>query len=316
MQIRRLFFAAAFSALSLFAADAGLLRTLPADSAFIAGIRADQVRSSRFGQFLLDQMKTEEKNMNEFITATGFDPRRDLSELVVASSNAKGHGKTLVVARGRFDVARIQEFTAKHGMRTQLHQGVNLMAGNGGHSEGALAVLDGSTAVAGDLEMVKAAIDRHKSSMAGVMDPKVANRIMDMSTKYDAWMVSASLARLADDVKDPQLGGMMAGDFMKSMESVLGGVRFGTNIEIMTEATMRSEKDATAMVDVVKFLAGMLQLNSQNDKRAGEAARLLDKMELKASGTQFRMSLTIPEEMVEGFLKPAAVVVRKKNPVI
>lgn len=318
--MHRLFFAIALSALSLCAADAGLLRMLPADSAFLAGIRADQIRSSRFGQFLLDQLKTEEESMNQFISATGFDPRRDLTELVVASSNAKGHGKTVVVARGRFDVARIQAFTAKSGMTTQLHQGVNLHTGSQGghgHSEGAIAVIDGTTAVAGDVEMVKAAIDRHKSAGAGAIDPKVANRIMDLSMKYDAWMMSASLARIADDVRDPQLGGMMAGDFMKSMESILGGVRFASNnIEIMAEATMRSEKDATAMVDVIKFIAGMIQLNGQNDKRATEAARLLDKMELKATGTQFRMSLSIPEDVMEGFMKPASMPRTKKNPVI
>ncbi len=311
MNFRRLIFALASSALAVFGADAGLLRMLPADSAFVAGIRADQIRTSRFGQFLLDQLKTEEAQMNQFISATGFDPRRDLTELVVASSNARVKGKTLVVARGRFDMDRIQGFVGKMGGRTLEHQGVTLIGGDGkAASEGMLAIVDSSTALAGDVEMMKAAIDRFKSSAGSVLDPKVANRITELSTKYDAWMMSTSLARIADDVADPKLGGMMSGEFMKSMESVFGGVRFGANVELMTEATMRSEKDALALVDVVKFLAGMLQLNGQNDKRASEMARLLDKMELKATGTQFRMSLMIPEDVLEGLVKPVA---RKKN---
>lgn len=316
MNLRRLFFAVAASAITVLAADPAMLRMLPADSAFLAGIRTDQVRTSRFGQFLLDQLKTEEANMNQFISATGFDPRRDLTELVVASANAHGMGATVVVARGKFDLAKIQAFAGKSGTQTIAYQGFALMAGHGADSShGVLAVLDNNTAVAGELEAVKSAIDRHKAGGPGALDPKTSNRIMELSSKYDAWMMSASLARLADDVSNPQLGGVMAGDLMKSMESVIGGVRFGANIELMTEATMRSEKDASALVDVVKFLAGMLQLNSQNDTRATEMAKLLDKMELKASGTQFRLLLAIPEDVVEGLVKPASLP-RKRSTVI
>jgi hypothetical protein len=111
----------------------------------------------------------------------------------------------------------------------------------------------------------------------------------------------------------PNVGSAMQNNLFASMESVTGGVRFGANVEVMAEAIMRSEKDATAMVDVVRFLAGMLQMNTQ-DRRAAEFAGLLDKMELKSSGNQFRLSLMIPESTLEGLVKPAARV--KKSPVI
>ncbi len=54
------------------------------------------------------------------------------------------------------------------------------------------------------------------------------------------------------------------------MDSVAGGVRFGANIEVTAEEQTRSEKDATAMVDVVRFLGGMLQMNSNNDAHTTE----------------------------------------------
>jgi len=296
------------------AADPALLRMIPADAPFLAGIHADQVKSSRFGQFILNQLKTEETAMNKFIDATGFDPRRDLTELIVASSDASGKGKSVVLARGRFDTNRINAFATTSGAQLTTYNGVQVMAGRTGQEKsGWLAVLDTVTAVAGDQDAVRSAIDRYKGS-APALDAATVARINDLSSRYDAWMVSTGVGRIADDIKNPQVGGMMNNNLFQSMQNVVGGVRFGANIDVMAEATMRSEKDATAMVDVIRFLAGMIQLNSQNDKRATEMGALLEKMQLSSTGTQFRMSLTIPEEALEGIIKPAAAV--RKTPVI
>lgn len=293
------------TAVAGFAADPALLRMIPSNSAFLAGIHADQIKTSRFGQFLLNQLKSEEANMNKFIDATGFDPRRDLTELIVASSDASGKGKSVVLARGRFDTNRINSFASTGGAKLTTYNGVQVMSGGAeGGKSGWLAVLDNVTAVAGDQDAVRSAIDRYKGA-PGVLDAATVARINDLSSRYDAWMISNGVARIADDIQNPQVGGMMNNNLFQSMQSVMGGVRFGTNVELTAEATMRSEKDATAMVDVIRFLAGMLQMNTQNDKRAAELATLLDKMQLSSSGTQFKLSLTIPEDALEGIVKPA-----------
>jgi hypothetical protein len=296
-----------------FAVDPASLRMIPADSAFIAGIHADQIKTSRFGQFLLDQLKSEEANFEKFVSATGFDPRRDLSELLVASGEKPGKGKTIVVAKGRFDATRIQSFARSEGSETTTYAGVTIFTGRSGQRQGDgwLAVLDSATAIAGDADSVRLALDKRASS-TGQLDPTLANKIAELSTRYDAWMISTGVSRLADDLH-PNVGSAMQNNLFASMESVTGGVRFGANVELMAEAVMRSEKDATAMVDVVRFLAGMLQMNTQ-DRRAAEFASLLDKMESKSSGNQFRLSLMIPEATLEGLVKPAARV--KKSPVI
>lgn len=313
---RNLLFAFAATCLSALAADQALLTMLPGDAMFIAGINAEQIRTSRFGQFLLDQLKSEEQNMEKFVSMTGFDPRRDLQELVVASNDARGRGKAIVIARGRFDPGRISQFARTSGATSSFYKGVEVLAGNDktGKNNGLLAILDNSTAIAGEQDAVKAAIDRRALSSAALKAETLA-KINDLSGRYDAWMVSASLERLADDVR-PEVGQTMHGNLMAAMQSVTGGVRFGANIELMAEAVMRSDKDAQAMVDVVKFLAGMMQLNSE-DKKAAEFAKLLDKMDLKASGNQFRLTMTLPEDVIETFLKPAANRrARTGNPVI
>jgi hypothetical protein len=312
---RNLLFAFAATCLSALAADQALLKMLPGDAMFIAGINADQIRTSRFGQFLLDQLKSEEQNMEKFISMTGFDPRRDLKELIVASNDARGHGKAIVIARGRFDAARISQFARSSGAASTFYRGVEVLTGNdrSGGNSGWMAILDASTAIAGEQDAVKAAIER-RSGNGGGMKAETLEKINELSTRYDAWMVSASLERLADEVR-PEVGQTMQGNLMAAMQSVTGGVRFGANIEVMAEAVMRSDKDAQAMVDVVKFLAGMMQLNSE-DKKAAEFAKLLDKMDLKASGNQFRMTMTLPEDVIETILSPASVRRKVGTPII
>jgi hypothetical protein len=312
---RNLVLAAVASCLGAFAADQALLKMLPGDAAFIAGINADQIRTSRFGQFLLDQLKSEEQNMEKFVTSTGFDPRRDLQELIVASNDARGHGKAIVIARGRFDAARISQFARTSGADSTFYRGIEILTGKGqsGGNKGWMAILDPSTAIAGEQDAVRAAIERRATNQGGVKAETLA-KINELSTRYDAWMVSASLERLADEVR-PEVGQTMQGNLMAAMQSVTGGVRFGANVELMAEAVMRSDKDAQAMVDVVKFLAGMMQLSS-DEKKAAEFAKLLDKMDLKASGNQFRLSMTLPEELIETMLKPAAVRRQAGTPII
>jgi hypothetical protein len=219
------------------------------------------------------------------------------------------------VAKGRFDSARIQTFARSEGSETTTYAGLTILTGKSGSrkSEGWLAILDPTTAIAGDADSVRLALDRRASgATTNQLDPVLMNKISDLSTKYDAWMVSTGVGRLAEELH-PNVGNAMQNNLFSSMESVTGGVRFGANVEVMAEAMMRSEKDATAMVDVVRFLAGMLQMNTQ-DRRAAEFAGLLDKMELKSTGNQFRMSLLIPEATLESIVKPAARI--KKTPVI
>lgn len=213
----------------------------------------------------------------------------------------------------------IQTFAESEGARAELYNGVKILSGGSTPGHGGIAMLDNQTAVMGDSDAVKRAIDRFRTSTtAATLNAKTLAQISQLSGSYDAWMVSSSLAGFADDMRNPQIEGAMNGNLFQNMDSVAGGVRFGSaNVEVMAEAAMRSEKDATAMVDVMRFLAGMIQLNSK-DPNAAEMASLLNKMELKATGTQFRMSLQIPEDQLEKMLKPARRVnkVQPNAPVI
>lgn len=290
----------AATCLSVFGADPALVNLIPSDARFVAGIHADQIKNSRFGQYLLDQMKSEENNFSKLIAQTGFDPRRDLSEIIVASSDPqnKNHN-SLVIARGRFDATRINAFVRQSGAGQTSYQGIDIVTDSRHeNAEAWMAVLNPSLVVAGGSHLVKQAIDQNRQG-GRLQDAKMAGRIAELSGRYDAWIVTSNLDGM------PVKMGKLDPNLVQSMDSMMGGVRFGTNVELMAEAAMRSEKDAGALADVVRFLAGMVQLNREKDPKSEEMANLLEKIDIKATGNQLRLLLTVPEDYFEKYVKPA-----------
>lgn len=95
----------------------------------------------------------------------------------------------------------------------------------------------------------------------------------------------------------------MKGNLLAAISEASGGVRFGDIVNISAQAVTRSEKDAQALVDVVKFVAGMVQLNRQNNAAAGQVATLLDTLDCKTAGNVTTVSLAIPEQQLEQMLE-------------
>src|ERR1700751_137189 len=89
------------------AADPQLLNLLMPDAKVIAGVNVDQAKSTQFGQYVLNQLQTHDAEMQKLIAQTGFDPRRDVREVLVATDGNTQGKVGLGLARGTFDVGKI-----------------------------------------------------------------------------------------------------------------------------------------------------------------------------------------------------------------
>jgi hypothetical protein len=98
---------------------------------------------------------------------------------------------------------------------------------------------------------------------------------------------------------DPNMQGAMKGNLMQAVSQASGGVRFGDPVQITGQAVTRSDKDAEALADVLRFLVGMIQQNRDSNATAGQISTLLDALDLKTSGNVMTMSLAIPEKQLE-----------------
>ena len=312
IKLRNLFVPILAVQMTAFAAtDPSLLRLVMPDAKVVAGLQVTQTKNSLFGQFVLSHMQVEDDTFKKFMAQTGFDPRRDVSEIVMASNweQATPESRWLVAARGNFNLSSITSAATANGGVIVGFQGVNILSytpetkpdGKPQAASG-IAFFDSSNAVMGDLSSVKAAIQRKqsKASPSGTLMAKVR----DLSAKNDFWFVTlVPISEFAGAMPDPNLSSAMKGNLLAAVHEASGGIRFGDNVAISGEAVTRSDKDAEALVDVFKFVAGMVQLNRQNDKTVDKVATLLDTMELKTAGNVMSVSLTIPERLLEQMLE-------------
>src|SRR5690242_17023323 len=103
-KVKTALFAALLAPIGALAADQGLLNMVMPDAKVVAGLQVDTAKSSAFGQYVLAHMQPDDAGFKKFMADTGFDPRRDLREIVIASNweNSTSDNRFLVLARGAF----------------------------------------------------------------------------------------------------------------------------------------------------------------------------------------------------------------------
>lgn len=313
--------AVAIQATAFAGADPTLLRLVMPDARVIAGLQVAQTKSSQFGQYVLSHMQVEDSGFKKFIAQTGFDPRRDVAEIVMASNwdQSTPQSRWLVAARGSFDLPQITAAAKANGGTITDFQGIGILTyaeQAKPESESGIAFFDASSAVMGDLASVKAAIERKQNGTAPTGD--LFSKVKDLSAKNDFWFVTTvPISEFAGVIPNPNLSGAMKGDLLSAIHEASGGIRFGDTVTISGMAVTRSDKDAQALVDVFRFLAGLIQLNSQNNQVAGQVSTLLDTMDLKTSGNVMSMSVAIPEQQLEQLINSISQEhrqARKKTP--
>ena len=309
--MRNFSFAAAFLGVSslLSAADPTLLNLVMPDAQIVAGVNLAKAKTSPFGQFLLRQMP-EDGDFAKFINASGFDPRRDLQEVLMATATGQKTG--LVAARGTFDPQKIAALATADGKQiVSQYNGAQLLVSTEAGSP-ALAFFDGNFAVAGDLVSVKAAIDRRKSHNA--ISPQLAAKVA-MYGAADAWTVSlvplSGLGQKPNVAVPGPLNGIFQGDLLKKVSETSGGVTFTSPVQVTGELVADSDKDATALGDVVKFLASMIQTNGADPA----VTTLVQSLNVSTQGNVLKLALAIPEAQLEALIQSGSNAGKKKSAV-
>src|ERR1017187_3643717 len=142
--------AALFSGV-LSAADPRLLNLVMPDVKVMADVNVEQAKTSPFGQYVLTQVETQQ--LTQIATLTGFDPTRDVDELLVAGNGAAQHSG-LARVLGNFNVASTASIIALQKVAPETYHGVTIFEDP--KKQGGLAFLSGSIAAAGDLANLKA----------------------------------------------------------------------------------------------------------------------------------------------------------------
>src|SRR5271157_3190399 len=109
------------------AADPTLLNLVMPDAKVLAGVNVQQAKGTQFGQYILNELQSHDAEMQKLVTLTGFDPRKDVIELLVASDGVPGGKTGLALAKGTFNVAMITAAATMAGVTTEVYGGVTIL---------------------------------------------------------------------------------------------------------------------------------------------------------------------------------------------
>ena len=285
----------------LSAADPRLLSLVMPDATVLAGVNVDQAKATPFGQYVLTTLlQSQAQQLQQLATLTGFDPRRDVHELLLASASAPGNKAGLALALGAFDLDKIAAAARSAGAGIETYGGLSIIE-DPQHQNG-FAFLDSTLVVAGDLANVKAAIDRRAGGPT--IPAALAARVIQLSSTQDAWAISTvPPSTLRPPSAPPPNTGVNAQNALQKVESASGGLKFGSVVVVTGQAQAATPQDASSLGDVMKLFVNMAQLQASQHP---EAAALAQSLVVTTEGSGVKITLSLPEDQFQQLVKPKA----------
>jgi hypothetical protein len=272
------------------AADTALLNLVMPDAKVLFGANVERILDSQIGKAVGSEIQGRLPELQQVLQKAGFDPAHDIKEVLIAASGKGQNGPALFLVRGSFNSDKIRAAIGGTGRAPHIYEGVPILE-NPSKTNGAFAFLDGTIAVGGDLDQVRAAIRRRTHPTA--LTEHMAAQVDEISDRYDVWVIAAApLGEMTSGISGPQL--QQAGDLIKAVQEVSGGLKFSANLDLGAELTTRSEKDAEKLRDTLQLLVG-LAAASQKEASAIDPSAL----KFTTDSKTVRIALTVTGEQLK-----------------
>jgi hypothetical protein len=267
-----------FAVRAIPAADTTLTDLFPAGTKIVFGINVRALVESPMAQAALTQAKARVQSQTpaadwlKLAALAGFDPLRDIDEVLMATNGEGQNPPALIVASGRFDVARLAG-------GAKLYHDVPILGGDK-PTDGVVALLSGTTALAGDRPTVLAAID-HLGNGAQI-DGAMAIHIAAARARYDVWGMG--------DRPEGFVAPAPQASALESIDRFQFGMSVTHGLELGAEVHARSAKDA----DQILATVGMVQAMIKSQQPAANGA----KIEVHSENGTIKLSVAVSEAEV------------------
>ena len=300
MMLRPIILALIAAVTGMAGVDPVLLNLVMPDAKVLTGIQVNQTVSSAFGQYMLSQIQLNDPGFQQFITATGFNPARDLQQILAATGDTTvNKNNVLVLGRGAFQAQQIVAAALAAGGSVTQYKGLNIITGPNTSSDAAIAFLDNTTTLIGSLAAVEAGIDRSLSNPS--YTGPLAQAAQSASGANSAWFVTQTpLSDFLNGKVSGNLGAVSQNNLLQAVTGASGGVNFGTNsVTVTADAVTTSTQNAQSLVDVLKFLVSMIQTQTGDNPTV---TTLANAATFTVNGTVAHISLALSEQQAEQLL--------------
>jgi hypothetical protein len=271
--------------------DNVLAQMVPADSVTLIGMRMQQLEATPFFQKLLAQQRIPQ--MDQFARDSGFDPRRDVRDLLLASNGRQ----TVLLARGSFNVK-----TPDKARKINYH-GYTIMANGGlGLAQSGFCILDSTLAAAGPLPVLEAALDQYKSGNHNNAAALLA-RARSVAENYQFWVVAEGTSSLITQNMPGASNGPDFGRIFRSLQNALFEADLSNGLKGMAEGYCTTEQDAKNLSDAARGMVGMARLNTPEGQP--DLLRVWDGFKVTQSDRKVTLTVDVAQDLVDQLLKLA-----------
>jgi hypothetical protein len=265
--------------------DPALAAFIPPDTVALAGLRMDQIRAAPIYHKLAEGNRLP--RFDQFRTESGFDPSRDIRDLLVASDGKN----VLAVAHGTFTAMPAGSLNASD------YKGCTLYTKFGSD---AIAFIDKSIALGGPTAAVRAAIDQYKSGGHGAPHDLMA-RAQALPADTQIWAVVEGW-RGATPGQLREMGNLSNLDRMlRSVEGASLTVDLRSGAHAAVTGDCRTEADARNLADSLRGLAALARMGVP--RKQPDLQRALDGIQVKQEGGVVRVKADIAEDLAEKLVR-------------
>lgn len=266
--------------------DNVLERMVPPGSTSLVGGRMDLLKQTSLYRKMIAAQSLPQ--VDEFARETGFDPRRDVRELLFVGT-PRG---SVLLARGVF---HLNSAPLKDARRTR--HGQYEIVGQGASG---FCILDSTLAVAGEIPAIEAALDEWKSGAHMAARPLLA-RVAGVRPDAQLWGVSTGLAGFLADHTPGVSSGLDFSKIFRGLEDTSFQADLSTGLRAEVHGTTANDKDAISLRDTVRGIIGFGRL--QVPENQPELLRVFDGIDAIQQGRAITIHIDIAQDLLDKLIQ-------------
>jgi hypothetical protein len=264
--------------------DNVLVQMVPPGTNSLIGAHMDQIkRTEIYRKAIASRVLVQ---VDEFANETGFDPRRDVRELLLASNPHS----SVMLARGTFHLNPASLKGVK-----QLRHGQYVIYTHGGAG---FCVLDSTLAAAGELKSLEAALDEWTSGTHKAAEPLLA-MAAGISPQSQFWGVSKAAGQFIAD-HPPSVGapgGVDVTKVFRGLQDTWFDADFSSGAGATLHGNTATEKDAMNLRDAFRGVIGLGRLNVPDNEP--ELLRVFDGITVDQQGRAITIHASVAQDLVD-----------------
>jgi hypothetical protein len=276
---------------------------LPADTRFVMGLDVRRfVQSPFYARFAKQGGRPQA--FTELEQKTGFNPERDVDQVLIAGRPDKGQQGGLVIVRGRFDRYKLSQAIESEGRKvtTKKHEGNPLYVFNEGQ-KGATAVAflghDDDLLVMGPQASVEAAVSSH---FGGTTPLKQNTALVSLLERVKPgstfWMVGdqSLLSQMPTAIPAPGGGGGSGQLQLPALKALMVTGELDPVVSLDVTGDAADAASAGQLADIVR---GFLALATLQASQKPELKGLQNAVSVTTEQSSVRVSARVPYEILE-----------------